>query len=102
MIFDDPKTLEETLIEHTREHFKFFKKINNFNYLKDPKSLQVPVPIEFLQSQHEEVTAGNEIIKNFLIEYYDNRIREVKTNQIIFKEVYIQWNMFYLNPSYFA
>ena len=102
MIFDDPKNLEEILTEHTKEHLKFFKKINNFNYLKNPKLLQIPVPIEFLQGSDEEFTTLNEQVKSFLISYYDNRIAEFKNTHITLKEVYIRWNMFYLNPSYFA
>lgn len=102
MIFDDPQNIEEILKEHTKEHFKFFKKINNFNYLKDPKALQIPIPLEYLQSQEEDVAPSNVVIRNFLINFYDNRIKDFESSRITFKQIYVQWNMFYLNPSYFS
>lgn len=102
VIFDDPKNVEEVLKDHTKEHFKFFKKMHNFNFLKDPRALKIPVPQEFLQSQSKEIVASNEIIRNFLKTYYDARIEEFKPNQISFEQKTVDLNLFYLNPAYFG
>lgn len=76
--------------------------MQNFNYMKDPKFLKVPIPIEFLQSLSREVLPSNETIRNFLKIYYDNRIEEFKPNQITYIPVKIDLGGFYLNPAYFG
>lgn len=65
-IFDEPVDINNTLIEHTKEFFTFFKKFNNFQLSQKDKEIIVPIPKEVFITYEEDFGVSKDKKLKFL------------------------------------
>lgn len=56
-------------MDHAKDYFKFFKKLNNFNLFKNVKSYEIPIPLQFCLAIQNDLKDKSKLIE-FLIKLF--------------------------------